>query len=203
MLIELVRRAAIARPQQPAVISADRSHTYGECLARSESVAHGLLARGITRFGIALEDPADVLVALAGASAVGSEACVYPRELRDGELRRLATAFAHPVVVCERERDLGGVRALLLAELGGDAAPLPAPSEHSPVLLLTTGTTGDPKGAQHDWSRLVAASRRRDPRPGQRWLLAYNLNQFGGLQVVLHVLASHATVVAARSAHAQ
>lgn len=203
MLIELVRRAAIARPQQPAVISADRSHTYGECLARSESVAHGLLARGITRFGIALEDPADVLVALAGASAVGSEACVYPRELRDGELRRLATAFAHPVVVCERERDLGGVRGLLLAELGGDAAPLPTPSEHSPVLVLTTGTTGDPKGAQHDWSRLVAASRRRDPRPGQRWLLAYNLNQFGGLQVVLHVLASQATVVAARSAHAQ
>jgi acyl-CoA synthetase (AMP-forming)/AMP-acid ligase II len=38
--------------------------------------------------------------------------------------------------------------------------------------------------------------RHPDPQPGARWLLAYNLNQFAGIQVLLHVLTSRATLVA-------
>jgi acyl-CoA synthetase (AMP-forming)/AMP-acid ligase II len=200
MLIELVRRAAAADPEQPAVISAGREHSYAECLERSSAVAHRLRERGITRFGIALEDPAEIVVALAASSAVGSEACVYPRELGRDEVERLAEAFDHRVVLAEPGSGLQ--RGLAFDELVGEPPALPNVPGSTPVLVLTTGTTGTPKGASHDWSRLVEATRRRDPRPAQRWLLAYNLNQFGGLQVLLHVLASQATLVAAASARA-
>ncbi len=68
-----------------------------------------------------------------------------------------------------------------------------------PVMILTTGTTGEPKGARHDWRMLLRAVRHPDAMPGTRWLLSYNLNQFAGLQVMLHALASRATLVQARS----
>jgi acyl-coenzyme A synthetase/AMP-(fatty) acid ligase len=71
------------------------------------------------------------------------------------------------------------------------------------VLILTTGTTGEQKGARHDWRRLAEAVRRPDPHPGTRWLLAYNLNQFAGIQILLHVLTSGATLVAPPSRRAE
>ncbi len=75
------------------------------------------------------------------------------------------------------------------ATTGGDPA-------RRPHLVLTTGTTGQPRGVLHDWSRLVRSVRRVQPAPDQRWLLAYGLHQFAGLQVLLHVLATGATLVA-------
>jgi acyl-coenzyme A synthetase/AMP-(fatty) acid ligase len=71
---------------------------------------------------------------------------------------------------------------------------LPSPSG-DPVLILTSGTTGRPKGTRHQWSRLLSAAhpeRRVAPR---RWLLAYNLNQYAGIQVLLHVIGSADTLV--------
>jgi acyl-coenzyme A synthetase/AMP-(fatty) acid ligase len=63
-------------------------------------------------------------------------------------------------------------------------------------MIRTTGTTGLPKAAQHDWrvlGRTVAAIR---PAPEQRWLLAYGPQQFAGIQVLLHVMAARATLIA-------
>src|ERR1700692_2967731 len=74
VLIELVRRAAERSPEVPVVISAERSESYGECLRRSEAVAPGLAARGIERFGCAVADPQDIVVALVASSAIGCEA---------------------------------------------------------------------------------------------------------------------------------
>ncbi len=66
MLIELVRRAAVEAPEQPAVISSSRTASYGETLARSEALARGLASLGIERFGCALAEPADIIAVLAG-----------------------------------------------------------------------------------------------------------------------------------------
>ena len=69
-------------------------------------------------------------------------------------------------------------------------------TEARPHLVLTTGTTGAPRGVRHDWNRLVRSVRRVQPAPDERWLLAYGLHQFAGLQVLLHVFAAGATLVA-------
>lgn len=199
MLIEFLRRGAQAAPDQPAVISAGRPVSYAECLARSEDVARGLRVRGIERFGSAVDDPADVLAVLAGASAVGSEACLYPRWLGDGELDDFATRFGHATVVTDGDRALAEGRGLSLDELPRSEGELPAPPPRAPVLILTTGTTGTQKGARHDWARLAAAVRHPDDAAATRWLLAYNLNQFAGVQILLHVLVSRGTLVVATS----
>lgn len=177
-----------------AIVSRGRELTYGWCVTRSEALAHGLLSAGLDRFGVALTDPADVLTLLAAASVVGAEPCVYPRELDADRAARLADSFDHATIVSDRP-ELGVAAEAPLDSLISDAvAPLPDRSR-SPVLILTTGTTGEQKGARHDWERLVRSVRRPESHSDARWLLLYNLNQFAGLQVLLHVLVNRCTLV--------
>jgi acyl-coenzyme A synthetase/AMP-(fatty) acid ligase len=63
-------------------------------------------------------------------------------------------------------------------------------------MIRTTGTTGLPKAARHDWEVLARTVAGVRPRPDQRWLMAYGPHQFAGIQVLQHVLASQATLVA-------
>lgn len=185
------------------MISAERSESYAECLRRGEAVARGLAARGIERFGCAVADPQDIVVALVASSAIGCEACLYPRDLDAAAISGFAQRFGHDTVVTDTEIGLDGAQSVALAALELDDGPALRSGGEAPVLILTTGTTGEPKGARHDWQRLARAVRRPDKEPGTRWLLAYNLNQFAGIQIMLHVLASGATLVAPPSRRAQ
>jgi acyl-CoA synthetase (AMP-forming)/AMP-acid ligase II len=196
MLIELLRRAADEAPEQPVIISSGVPLSYAECVARAEAVAPGLAARGIERFAVAVADPADALVAAAASTITGAEACLYPRELEPERAELLASSFDHGVLVTAGQLELPGRETVTLDELGAGEGELPEAPDEFPVLILTTGTTGAQKGARHDWARLARSVRHPDERSAARWLLAYNLNQFAGIQVLLHVLVSGATVVA-------
>lgn len=203
MLLELLRRGADEDPDRPVVISPRRTVTYGAATAQADAIARGLSARAVTRLGMDVDDPADAILVLAGASAVGSEACVYPRDLGDAEVATLAARFDHDVVVSDRSRELPGARAIALAELpdpGGEPPPEP---DGAPLMILTTGTTGDQKGVRHDWRRLAKGVRSAEGLGDSRWLLAYNLNQFAGLQVLLHVLVNGTTLITAESSQAR
>jgi acyl-CoA synthetase (AMP-forming)/AMP-acid ligase II len=200
VLIELLRQAAAEVPDQPVVISADRSLTYAHCLGRSEAIARGLHARSIERAACVVHDVGDLVALLCASSATGMEACVYPDAVDETVIRGHATAFEHPVVVSDRRLALTSPPDVVsLGDLAGEGGELPAPGKRAPVLILTTGTTGRQKAARHDWARLVEPARRRQARPGTRWLLAYNPSQFAGLQIIMHALASRATLVVARS----
>jgi acyl-coenzyme A synthetase/AMP-(fatty) acid ligase len=197
VLIELLRDAAVGTPERPLLLSPHGTTTYAACVERSEAFARGLQARAIRRFAIVVSDPASVIAHLAASTAIGAEACIYPARLDAAEVAAQAASFDHDVIVTDRTgtADLGW---LAIADLPTDEGELPPAPEAAPALILTTGTTGKPKGARHDWRRLVAGVRRPDPAP-VRWLLAYNLNQFAGLQILLHVLVSHSTLVVPES----
>jgi acyl-CoA synthetase (AMP-forming)/AMP-acid ligase II len=200
MLIEVLRRAAADVPDQPVVISPEHALDYAGALSRAEALARGLAARSIDRFACLVDDVGDLVALLAAASATGAEPCVYPDRFGSGDdLGELAEPFGHEVVVTDRQLTGGSIETVELEQLMEDGGTLPPAPERAPVLVLTTGTTGRPKGVRHDWTRLVNTVRHPDETPGARWLLAYNLNQFAGIQILLHVLASRATLVAAAS----
>lgn len=183
-MIELLQRAD---PAALAVVTHDRQVTYAELLSAARRVATGLRERGIVRFAILESEAETVLALLAGASLAGVEACQYAPAEPDA-VPELRTRFDHDVVV--------GVDLDAAELLAYDEAPLDVP-ERRPHLVLTTGTTGAPKGIRHDWSRLLrGVARVRPDGQGQRWLLAYGMHQFAGLQVLLHVAAAGATLVA-------
>ena len=195
MLIELVQRAAAEAPRRPVVMFGNAALTYLDCLERAERVAEGLRERQIERFGCALSSAADAVVALVAGSAIGSEACLYPPDSRGLEIARLASRFGHEVVVADSTDGVVDPKVVGIADLAASTRTRSKPPARCPVMILTTGTTGEQKGARHDWARLLKSVRRPDERAGTRWLLAYNLNQFAGIQMLLHVLASRGTLI--------
>lgn len=197
MLDQLLRAAAAAAPDELVVLTPSSSRTYGECQARAEALARGLTARGVTRFGVQLADAAELVAVLAAAAAVGSEPCVYPAAADDAAVSALTTRLDHRVVVADRS--IGAVEVVAPDDLAiGEGPPAP-PGEAAPLLVLTTGTTGEPKAARHDWRRLARGASGRTPQPGARWLLGYDLNQFAGTQLLAHVIATQATLVVSPS----
>ncbi|MCW2799628.1 MAG: hypothetical protein JWQ70_1100 [Aeromicrobium sp.] len=200
-MIELLRAVASHSADRPAVIGESGRRTYGELVADAEDYAQRLRTQGIERFAIVSNDIPVVVALLAAASLTGAEACVYAPDILPDEMLRQAEAFAHTVVISDRSElldldlpDLTVYEPKSLATDGGPVGELPAAR---PLLVLTTGTTGTPRGVRHDWARQVATIVRaaRDGS-GQAWLLAYGPQQFAGLQVLLHVLGSGATLVA-------
>jgi acyl-CoA synthetase (AMP-forming)/AMP-acid ligase II len=198
MLIDVLRAAEAEVPDRPFVITPGRVLTYADAVQRSEALARGLKARGIDRFGVVVTDVAEAILLVCASTAIGSEACVYPNALADDAIAEYAAAFDHGVVISDRA-ELEGSTVVPFHALATADGELPATPEHAPTLILTTGTTGRPKGARHDWSRLAPPRRADVGGPETRWLLAYNLNQFAGIQVVLQALTSHSTLVVPQS----
>lgn len=196
-MIELLRQAAARDAEAVAMIAENGAWTYTRLADEAEALARGLRGAGIDRFAIASNDIPRVVALLAASSLIGAEACVYAPDIAPEEMDRQAAAFAHPVVVSDRD-DLGepAVAVVEPGSLLSDGPALDVLPERRPLLVLTTGSTGAPKGVRHDWSRQLARMEGARDGSGQVWLLAYGPNQFAGLQVLIHVLGTGATLVA-------
>jgi len=196
-MILLLERAADEVPDHPAVVTEEGTTTYADLRAGAHRVAAGLQARGITRFAVVEPDARRILQLLAGAALVGSEPCQYQADIAASEFADQAAALGHDVVVTRRIDLDGPFQVVDPDELAAaEPAERPAPADVQPLLIRTTGTTGVPKAARHDWSILGRTVTSVSARPQQRWLLAYGPHQFAGLQVLQHVVASRATLVA-------
>ena len=174
--------------------------TFGDLHDSALRTAAELTRREVRRFCIVDPDPIAVIPLLAAASLTGIEACVYPPTATPDAVRDMLDRFDHTLIVTSRS-DLSQlcetVTAAELEERPYESIDdtLPAARPH---LVLTTGTTGAPRAARHDWWPLVRAIDLPTMQSAaeQRWLLAYGMNQFGGLQILLHVVNVGATLVA-------
>ena len=191
-MIRLLRQAAAARGDQPAVVSPAGTATYAALHRDAQSVAGALTQRGVRRVAIVEPDVGLLIPLLAGAALAGVEACQFQADTPSAELARDAAGYD---AVLTRRDDLE-VPVTRPEDLLGSAPADLAEPDVQPLLIRTTGTTGTPKTARHDWSVLARTTARTQPRPDQRWLMAYGPHQFAGIQVMQHVLAAQATLVA-------
>ncbi len=198
-MILLLEAAAASSPERQAVVTSEGSATYAELLDDARRVAAALRRRGITRFAIVEPDAGWVLRLLAGAALAGAEPCQYQPDTDATEFADHAAMLDHTFVVTRRD-DLTGpfelVRPAELVDEPADDALVAGDDTPQPLMIRTTGTTGLPKAARHDWRILGKTVANIRPMPEQRWLLAYGPQQFAGVQVLLHVAASQATLVA-------
>jgi acyl-CoA synthetase (AMP-forming)/AMP-acid ligase II len=198
-MIELLRMAAREVPDHPAIITPTRTLTFAELTDLAETAAARLQALKIERFAILEDDPATVWALLAGASLSGAEVCVYPIATTDEAVDELRTRLEHHTIVSTWDIEGDGVLAPSELLSGSERFTGEPPAGPRRLLVLTTGTSGHPQAAQNDWSRVMRVAGRIDATPDHRWLLAYGLNQFGGLQILIHVTAARATLVSAES----
>lgn len=197
-MITLLERAASVEPNRVAIQTNSESISYSRLLAEATRVAVALQARSVERFAVLEPDIGWVIRILAGASAVGVEPCQYQADMPAENFVEDARQLGHSVVVTRRTDLPEGVEVVHPQQLLVAGAPLTGQrtSEFKPLVIRTTGTTGRPKAARHDWSRLAHTVEFVRPRPDQRWLMAYGPHQFAGIQVMQHVVAAHATLVA-------
>src|SRR5580704_6258497 len=154
-MILLLEAAASSSPDREAVVTSQGSSTYGELIEDARRVATALRRRGITRFAVVEPDAAWVIRLLAGAALAGAEPCQYQPDTDPNEVAAQTAALGHTVIVTRRDT-LGAPPNVLRPEVLTDAQPdTQTPPGPQPLLIRTTGTTGAPKAARHDWRVLT------------------------------------------------
>ncbi|MEU4805401.1 amino acid adenylation domain-containing protein [Actinosynnema sp. NPDC023587] len=168
-----------SRPDADAVHDGARWLSYAELDARSDRLAHALVARGARPdqpVGLALPRGADLVTAMLAVVKTG--AAYLPLDPGNPAARD-AAALAESgtaLVVTDGDRALpAGVTALALSEVDGPATPLPRVAHPLGVAYLnyTSGSTGRPKGVavpHRGVVRLVSSPTFARFGPGQTFL---------------------------------
>jgi fatty-acyl-CoA synthase len=151
--------AAARHPDRTAIVDEAGRLTWDELDRRTTSIAAGLRDDGHagTTVGILARNSRGFVEALVAAAKLGADAVLLNTGFSGRQLGEVARREGVTVVV--HDTDLAGV----VGESGLPAvaiwpasylrpatAPLPTPARHGGVILLSSGTTGTPKGAKRD-----------------------------------------------------
>ncbi|MGV0739295.1 long-chain-fatty-acid--CoA ligase FadD2 [Mycobacterium syngnathidarum] len=163
-------------PNRVAVIDDDGEFTFGELDSAAHAVAHELLTvgvRGGDGVGILARNHRWFLVALYGAARVGARIILLNSEFSGPQIKEVSEREGAKVIIYDDEYtaavshadpELGKLRALgvnpdsdqpsgstdeTLADViaRGNGRPAPKATKHPSIIILTSGTTGTPKGA--------------------------------------------------------
>jgi fatty-acyl-CoA synthase len=163
-------------PDRVAIIDDDGEMTFGELDRAAHAVANGLRAKGVKGGdGVALliRNHRWFLVGVYGAARAGARIILLNSEFSGPQIKEVSEREGAKVIIYDDEYTaavsqadpaLGKFRALAtnpdaeepsgstddtLADLIARSSKQPAPkvSKHSSVIILTSGTTGTPKGA--------------------------------------------------------
>ena len=185
-LSALVRRAAVAAGDGPALIAGDVRLTWAEVDERVDRAAAGYAVRRLEpgdRVAVQLRNGVDWVVAVMGALRAGLVVVPVNTAYTDPEVEHLLTDSGARLLVVGAERaELAGVP--LSVGPPESAGPAPADPDDAGALALlayTSGTTGRPRGAMLTHAALLANQQQLlalDPPPvrtGDRVLLALPL----------------------------
>jgi acyl-CoA synthetase (AMP-forming)/AMP-acid ligase II len=205
-----LRQAAARSPERVAVIDETRSLTYGELLDRSSRLAVALPVVAGNRVGVLCRNSATMIETLIAVTSVGADPVLINTGLSASQLSAVAAAQELSVIVHDDEfsavlGDFPG--AIPSSALAAMIAAVPVRSLEPPArtgrtIVLTSGTTGMPKGAQRPtpggFSPLCSIIDRIPLRAGVRVMIAAPLFHtwgFAGMQIAL---ALRATIVLRR-----
>jgi acyl-CoA synthetase (AMP-forming)/AMP-acid ligase II len=173
--------AAARTPDRPALVDELGTLTYGDVHRRANALASSLAAHGVRPGdGVAVmcrnhRGYVDISTACSrlGAHALYLNTMFAAPQLRDVVEREGATAIVYDEeftglvegAAAGRKRFIawhdGGPSDVPVIEdliAAGDPAGVPAPQERGRVVILTSGTTGTPKGAQRSSAGIASAA---------------------------------------------
>ncbi|MFD2415486.1 amino acid adenylation domain-containing protein [Amycolatopsis pigmentata] len=142
-------------PDAPAVLTADRTLTFGELDRRANQVAHWLRSTGAgpnSLVGVLMRKGWEQVVAVLGILRAGAAYLPIDADLPPLRVARvLDTAGAEPVVVQTGVTGFGARRALVVEAARANLPDGPVESPRTAVtdlayVIFTSGSTGAPKG---------------------------------------------------------
>ena len=208
-----VASSAARHPWAPAVVDPHGLLTYGDLWRRAGHLARGLAAEGVghgTRIGILARNSRAFVQVLVGAARTGADLVFLNTEFAAPQLADVVAAegidvllhddeFAGIVAGCGVRRAFGEAAQSALAQGRG----MLFPRRQGRLVVLTSGTTGRPKGAAResdaDSSEGLAGILSRIPyRPRDTQVVAAPLFHGWGLTNLLMGLARASTTVLSR-----
>ncbi|MFD8104512.1 class I adenylate-forming enzyme family protein [Nocardia fluminea] len=146
--------------------------------------------------GLVANNVLDSIIFTFAACEAGIEACLYPSHWDAPTAIENAEHYGHVPIGFTPDGELAVLSENRPRPTGTDRSPDPS------VTILTSGTTSDrPKATRHRWRNIILSAtqgRIPDESPDAVWLLAYNINQYAGLQVLVHAVTTGATLVVPR-----
>ena len=187
--------------------SASKSFSYSVATRVVAHLAQGLDAARVRRFLVYMRDCPELILLLMAGSVVGAQTCVANRRYSTDEIADLCRRFGFEHVMADVPMSIDNVRSHYLSDMvppkefnmNSMAIPRLSDDPDARHIVLTTGTTGTPKGAVYAWRDLVAQIRQRPDQRSVTFLLAYQMNHFAGIQMMLHALCNRAALVMAES----
>jgi len=201
-VIEACFEDALARcPERPLLLSSARQYSYPAFFQYCRTLATGIARLKGDRLACYMADSPELVAVMLAAGMSGKSLLLLNRDFTEQQLPELLARYDRDVLVTDSAAATGiaadTISTKALEELAG-GTPLSGFGEGE-ILILTSGTTGKPKCARYLWTDLFAQVRAREAPAGERWLLAYRLNHFAGLQMLAHVLRTGSTLVLAPS----
>jgi fatty-acyl-CoA synthase len=156
----LLSAAAVTHGERAGLIDEQGTLTFKELDERSNVVAQDLARRGVgTGDGVAIlmRNHRGFIDAVFGAGKLGARVILLNTDFAGPQIREVAAREGTKVLICDEEylpllEGLDGTPVIDEHELDriatGPRAPAPGkPAEHAKIIILTSGTTGTPKGA--------------------------------------------------------
>ena len=198
-----LRQAAARNPATVALIDESGGcRTYGQLRDRCEQLALGLRGFGLRpkdRVGLLSRNSAEMVETLIAITMIGADPVLMNTGLSRPQLEAVARDQDIKLLIHDDEFS-GGVR---MAELtAGGPGELTPPERPGRTVILTSGTTGRPKGARrptpHGFGPLCSVIDRIPLRVGDRMMISAPLFHAWGYAGLQMALALRATVVLRR-----
>ncbi|GAA1862210.1 AMP-binding protein [Pseudonocardia ailaonensis] len=208
---------AARHPDRPAIVDDAGTLTYAEVHARTDGIARGLAGLGVeprTRVGVLCRNHRGAIEAMVAAGKLGADVVLLNTGLPADQLAEIADELRlHTLVVDDEFADLVPAGRTVvpsrtgkgsLTELAGTPGPAPGrPAQEGRMIVLTSGTTGTPKGATRPPISTIAPAASIlsviPLRAGERVLLAAPLfHTWGNAGLLLAVLHGDTAVLRPR-----
>ncbi|HEY6132057.1 MAG TPA: class I adenylate-forming enzyme family protein [Halioglobus sp.] len=193
---------ALARyPERPFLLSSTSQFRYADFFQYCRRLASGFARLKGNRLACHMADSTELVAIMLAAGMSGKSLLMLNRDFTDQQLPDLLQRYDIDVLISDSVPEIELSATLLQAqELQELVTEVPLTEcSDGEILILTSGTTGQPRCARYTWPDLFAQVSNRPALEDERWLLAYRLNHFAGLQMLVHVLHNGSTLVLAES----
>lgn len=192
-------------PDRPFIVCSSRQWSYAEFYSYVDQLAEKLDELEPGRLCCHLPDSPELIALILAAGLSGRSLALLNHDYTAAQIEPLIqlTEASYLFTDIENigESSYHVVKPEFLAITSADIRRPAFKSKvaDSEILIFTSGTTAQPKCARYLWSKLFAQVKRNQVDADQRWLLAYRLNHFAGIQMIAHVLGNCSTLVLADS----
>lgn len=205
MLHYSLERYAEEHPEKILFYSDKKFWSAGELLDEANLLAGILTTKGWNSVSVYIKDQPLLIVLLAALEKAGVDTIVMNRSFSLARLVELAHEYNNDAIISDINEDCSHIT---LANVGDiffynkelNVVSVKNEGYHSrcpSICLLTSGTTGTPKLVKYNWSTLFEhiKSKGNVYEASQRWLLAYKLNHYAGIQMMLYVLSVRCSLI--------